>query len=242
MMPQVDGLEVCRTIRKGPAEPYVYVILLTGHGQQEEIIEGFDAGADDYITKPFESRELRARVRTGARIIELQERLRIEAMHDSLTGLLNHGAFLELLDKEIVKAHRQQTSLAVIMADLDHFKAINDRYGHPTGDSVLREAASRLRLSLRASDVIGRYGGEEFIVAVPGCNTADAAALAERFRSSICDEPIEVPSGKIKVTVSLGVAAAAINPAINLVGAADEALYRAKGAGRNRVEIDVLAV
>ncbi len=248
MMPEVDGLEVCRTIRRGPAEPYVYVILLTGQGQQEEIIEGFDAGADDYITKPFKIRELQARVRTGARIIELQgqlidarERLRVEAMHDSLTGLLNHGAFLDLLDKEIVKAHRQHTPLAVIMADLDHFKAINDRYGHPTGDSVLREAASRLRLSLRASDVIGRYGGEEFIVAVPGCTAADAAALAERFRSSICDEPIEVPSGKIKVTVSLGVTAA-INPSTNLLGAADEALYRAKGAGRNRVEIDVLAV
>ena len=247
-MPQVDGLEVCRTIRRGPQEPYVYVILLTGHGQREEIIEGLDAGADDYITKPFEIQELKARVRSGARIIELQgqlidarERLRAEAMHDSLTGLFNHAAFLDQLDKEILRARRQHTPLAVIMADLDHFKTINDRYGHLTGDSVLRETARRLRTSLRASDVIGRYGGEEFIVAAPGCTTGDAALLAERLRSSICDAPIEVPTGKIKVTLSLGVAAA-INASTSLLRAADEALYRAKDAGRNRVEIDVQAV
>jgi len=249
MMPQVDGLEVCRTIRRGPQEPYVYVILLTGHGQQEEIIEGLDAGADDYITKPFEIQELKARVRSGARIIELQgqlidarERLRDEAMHDSLTGLFNHAAFLDQLDKEILRARRQHTPLAVIMADLDHFKTINDRYGHLTGDSVLRETARRLRTSLRASDVIGRYGGEEFIVAAPGCTTGDAAALAERLRSSICDAPIEVPTGKIKVTLSLGVAAAINASTSSLLRAADEALYRAKDAGRNRVEIDVQAV
>ena len=176
-MPQVDGLEVCRTIRRGPQEPYVYVILLTGHGQREEIIEGLDAGADDYITKPFEIQELKARVRSGARIIELQgqlidarERLRAEAMHDSLTGLFNHAAFLDQLDKEILRARRQHTPLAVIMADLDHFKTINDRYGHLTGDSVLRETARRLRTSLRASDVIGR------------CRASGRAASVESLR------------------------------------------------------------
>jgi diguanylate cyclase (GGDEF)-like protein len=121
------------------------------------------------------------------------------------------------------------------MADVDHFKGINDRYGHGVGDSVLREAARRLRTSLRAFDVIGRYGGEEFVVAAPGCSTADATALAERFRSSICEVPIEVPTGRINVTMSLGVAAA-INPSTDLLRVADEALYRAKYGGRNRVE------
>jgi diguanylate cyclase (GGDEF)-like protein len=248
MMPQLDGLEVCRTIRKGAPEPYVYMILLTAQGQQEEIIEGFEAGADDYITKPFEIQELKARVRTGARIVELQEeliaareQLRVEAMHDSLTGLLNHAAFLDVLDKEIARARRQQTPLAVIMADLDHFKEINDRYGHLVGDIVLRETARRLRTSLRASDVIGRYGGEEFVVAAPGCSTADAEALAERFRSSICDLPIDVPTGRIDLTMSLGVAAA-MSASANLLSVADEALYRAKHAGRNRIELEVLTV
>jgi diguanylate cyclase (GGDEF)-like protein len=248
MMPGIDGLEVCRTIRRRAPEPYVYVILLTGRGQREEIIEGFDAGADDYIIKPFEIQELKARVRTGARIIELQaqlidarERLRMEAMHDSLTGLLNHAAFLDLLDKEISRARRQQLPLAVIMADLDHFKAINDRYGHAVGDCVLRETARRLRGSLRAFDVIGRYGGEEFVVAAPGCSAADAAVLAERFRSSMCDPSINVPNGTINVTMSLGVAAA-VNPSADLLRLADEAMYRAKRAGRNRVEIEALTV
>jgi two-component system cell cycle response regulator len=245
-MPQFDGLEVCRTIRKSAPEPYVYMILLTGHGRQEEIIEGFEAGADDYIIKPFEVQELKARVRTGARIVELQEeliaareQLRVEAMHDALTGFLNHAAFLEILDGEISRARRQHVSLAVIMADLDHFKEINDRYGHQAGDTVLRETACRLRRSLRASDVIGRYGGEEFVVAAPNCSTADAGALAERFRSSICDPPIAIPAGNIQVTVSIGVAASA-SPSASLLRVADEALYRAKHAGRNRVELEVL--
>ena len=246
MMPQVDGLQVCRTIRQGAMEPYTYVILLTGRGQREDIIEGFEAGADDYITKPFEIQELKARVRTGARIVELQEsliaareRLRIEAMHDSLTGLLNHAAFLSMLDTEIARARRQSTPLAVMMADLDHFKQINDRYGHLVGDIVLREAARRLRGALRPSDIIGRYGGEEFVVAAPVGSASDAEALAERFRSAICDLPIEVPTGSVRVTMSFGVASTASGFG-NLLRAADEALYRAKDAGRNRVALEIL--
>jgi two-component system, cell cycle response regulator len=157
MMPHMDGLDVCRTIRQHGAEPYVYVILLTAQDDPQEIVEGFQAGADDYITKPFEVQELEARVRTGARIAELQEqliaareRLRIEATHDSLTGLLNRAAFFEGFQKEVVRARRYKTPLALIMADLDHFKAINDEHGHPNGDLVLRETAHRLRASIRA--------------------------------------------------------------------------------------------
>jgi diguanylate cyclase (GGDEF)-like protein len=248
IMPAIDGLEVCRRIRQAAVEPYVYVILLTAQGEQLEIIEGFEAGADDYITKPFEIQELRARVRTGARIVALQqelvaarERLRVEATHDSLTGLLNRAAFVEAFDKEVSRARRHQTPLAVIMADLDHFKAINDQHGHLAGDTVLREAARRLRSSLRTSDVIGRYGGEEFIVAAPQCGLADAEILAERFRASICTPEIDLSDRLIRVTMSVGVAATAdMQHAAHLIKAADQALYRAKNAGRDRVELSPL--
>ena len=246
MMPHLDGLDLCRTIRQMGAEPYVYVILLTAQDDTREIVEGFEAGADDYITKPFEVQELEARVRTGARIAELQEqliaareRLRIEATHDSLTGLLNRAAFFEGFHKEIIRARRYRTPLALIMADIDHFKAINDRRGHPIGDAVLRETARRLRASMRASDVIGRYGGEEFVVAAPDCGMEDAIALAERFRTCICTLPIAVADDEVFVTMSLGVAATCdMDEADRLVPVADEALYRAKHAGRNKVEVE----
>jgi two-component system cell cycle response regulator len=248
MMPQVDGVEVCRTIRRTATEPYIYVILLTSQGEQQEIIEGFESGADDYITKPFEVQELKARLRTGVRILELQEQLisareqlRAEAMHDSLTGLLNRAAFFTSLDKEISRARRDYAPIALFMADIDHFKEINDRYGHPAGDIVLRETARRLRSSLRSFDVIGRYGGEEFIVAAPECSTAEARVLAERFRATVCAAPVDVGNGSIRVTLSIGVAGTSdMNEAPRLLRAADEALYRAKHAGRNKVESEVL--
>jgi len=243
MMPRLDGLDVCRSIRTTGAEPYIYIILLTAQGQQQEIIEGFDAGADDYITKPFEIQELKARVRTGARIVELQEQLisareqlRVEATHDSLTGLLNRAAFFEFYENEVGRAQRYGTRLALIMADIDHFKQINDQHGHLAGDAVLREVARRLRVSIRESDVIGRYGGEEFVVAAPNCTMTDAVALAERFRSTICAPAIDLPDAQLFVTMSLGVAAISdVNGADRLLHLADEALYLAKHRGRNQV-------
>jgi len=246
MMPHVDGLDVCRTIRRHGAEPYVYVILLTAQDAPREVVEGFEAGADDYITKPFEVQELEARVRTGARIAELQEqlitareRLRIEATHDSLTGLLNRGAFFEVFAKEVIRARRYHTPLALIMADIDHFKSINDRHGHPIGDAVLRETARRLRASIRASDVIGRYGGEEFVVAATDCDMRNALAMAERFRACICSLPITVADDEVEVTMSLGVAGTCdMDEADQLVKVADEALYRAKHGGRNKIEVE----
>jgi two-component system, cell cycle response regulator len=244
VMPLMDGVEVCRAIRKGAPEPYVYVILLTGRSEQEEIVEGFEAGADDYITKPFEIQELKARVRTGARIVERQEQLisareqlRVEAMYDALTALLNRAAFFDIFKKEVARADRQKAPLALIMADLDHFKDTNDRYGHLAGDAVLVETAHRLRSRLRVSDSIGRYGGEEFVIVAPGCNAADAAALAERFRLSICGKPVDVASDSIPVTMSFGVAATSdMTKSSQLLRAADEALYRAKNGGRNTVQ------
>jgi diguanylate cyclase (GGDEF)-like protein len=242
-MPQVDGVDVCRAIRRRALEPDVYIILLTGKGEREEIVEGFEAGADDYMTKPFDVAELKARVRTGARIVERQaeliasrEQLRAEAMYDSLTGLLNRAAFFDIFQKEVSRAKRHETPLALIMADLDNFKDANDRYGHLAGDVVLVEISRRLRALLRVSDSIGRYGGEEFVILAPGCSPDAASLLAERFRLSISSTPIALASESIVVTMSFGVAATSdMSRASGLLRSADEALYRAKNSGKNKV-------
>lgn len=238
MMPHLDGVEVCRAIKKRIAEPYVYIILLTAKGHQEEINEGLEAGADDYITKPFDLQELKARLRVGKRILELHEQLVAQATHDSLTGLLNRSAILEALQKELKRSVREKNPVAVIMTDLDHFKHVNDTYGHLVGDAVLREAARRLGASLRAYDSVGRYGGEEFLVIAPNCNLTGGADLAERLRESICGVPIDASGEAITATMSFGVAATCEIKQVNkLLRTADEALYAAKKAGRNRVEV-----
>ena len=245
MMPEVDGVEVCRRIRQGAREPYIYIILLTAKGQKAEIIEGLEAGADDYITKPFDLQELKARLRSGKRILELQEhlvtareQLRIQATHDSLTGLFNRMAILEALDREITRSNRENKPVAVIMADLDHFKDINDTHGHQAGDAVLQETARRILASLRAYDSVGRYGGEEFLVVIPGSGLDAAAELAERLRQGVSAQAVCVDGAMISTTLSLGLAVSTgeINRPEQLLQQADEALYAAKGAGRNRVE------
>jgi two-component system, cell cycle response regulator len=243
IMPQMDGVEVCRTIRRRTVEPYLYVILLTVKGQQREIVEGLEAGADDYITKPFDLLELKARLRAGRRILELQDQLiasrdllRFEASHDAQTGLLNHAAIVETLRKEVLRAQRERTPLGVIMIDLDHFKSVNDRYGHLAGDTVLREVSTRLQKAMRPYDSVGRFGGEEFIVVAPGCTLAKATSLAERLRQSICGQPVQESANAIEITASLGVSAAAeADGPDQVLRATDEALYRAKIQGRNRV-------
>jgi len=239
MMPHMDGVEVCRAIKKRIAEPYVYIILLTAKGHQEEINEGLEAGADDYITKPFDLQELKARLRVGKRILELHEQLVSQATHDSLTSLLNRSALIEVLQKELIRSVREKNPVAVIMADLDHFKHVNDTYGHLAGDAVLREAARRMSASLRAYDAVGRYGGEEFLVVAPSCSVAGGTELAERLRQSICGVPIDASGRAIVVTMSFGVAATCEIKQVNkLLSMADEALYAAKKAGRNRVEVN----
>jgi two-component system cell cycle response regulator len=247
MMPGMDGVEVCRKVRQRGREPYIYLLLLTTKGRKENIIEGLDAGADDYLTKPFDPHELQVRLRTGKRIVTLQaeiiearEALRIQATHDALTGVWNRRAILEMLGTELARSRRDELPVAAAMADLDHFKRINDTYGHVVGDAVLGEAVSRMRGLLRPYDAIGRYGGEEFLVILPGCTSQDAFRLAERLRLGISQEPIVIPGGTIEVTISLGVATTdtvAILDATALIQAADTALYHAKAGGRNRVEL-----
>jgi two-component system cell cycle response regulator len=245
MMPHVDGVQVCRAVRKLAREPYVYIILLTARGRQEEIIEGLEAGADDYITKPFDLDELKARLRAGKRILDLQEQLvsareqlRVQATHDSLTGFLNRFAILEALNREVTRSAREGTPAAVIMADLDHFKQVNDTYGHAAGDDVLRESARRMLSSIRAYDSIGRYGGEEFLIIAPGCSVDEATIQAERLRASVSAAAIDADGSAVLMTMSVGVAATREGKrADDLLRAADEALYQAKDGGRNRVEI-----
>jgi diguanylate cyclase (GGDEF)-like protein len=246
MMPSLDGVDVCRAVRRAAREPYRYIILLTAKGHQTEIIEGLEAGADDYITKPYDLQELKARLRAGKRILELQEQLvmareqlRVQATHDSLTGLFNRMAILEALEREVVRSNREKHPMAVIMADLDHFKDINDTYGHQAGDAVLQEIARRMLSSFRAYDFVGRYGGEEFLIVVPSSELPVAVELAERLRQNASAQPANVGGVTIPVSLSLGVAASTAgssSQATQLLHSADEALYAAKKAGRNRVE------
>lgn len=243
-MPKVDGIQVCRTVRKLLTDRYVYIILVTSHEGEDSLIAGFDAGADDYVTKPFKTRELQARIRSGVRVVQLQhqliaarEQIREKAMHDPLTGLLTRGAFFELHERELLRASRSHTPTSIIMADLDHFKQVNDRYGHLVGDDVLREASHRLLATIRRSDAAGRYGGEEFIAVAPACGLADALQLADRFRQSISATPFETASGPVSLTTSVGVATTDhMADSAHLLKAADDALYLAKARGRNRVE------
>ena len=206
-----------------------------------------EAGADDYITKPFNAHELRVRLRAGRRILELQEELvearealRRQATHDGLTGIWNRTAILEVLEKELIRGNRERTPVAVLMADLDHFKSVNDKWGHMAGDAVLREAASRMQAGLRRYDSLGRLGGEEFLVVLPGCEGAGAAAQADRLRETLRAAPVAIPGGALTVTCSVGVSWTEMpdaEQAGRLVRAADEALYAAKRGGRDRVEI-----
>ena len=242
-MPEANGLEVCQAIRSDPESRYVYAILLTSHDRDEDVIAGFDAGADDYVTKPFNTKELRARIRSGARIVQLQrqlvaahEELREKAMHDALTGLLTRGAFFEISDHEFARARRSRIPVSIVMADIDRFKSINDRFGHPGGDDVLREMARRLQATFRKEDAVGRYGGEEFVALAVGCEGADANRLAERFRQAVACEPFAIGAERLDVTTSVGVVTGeAADGVLELVRAADEALYCAKSSGRNRV-------
>jgi diguanylate cyclase (GGDEF)-like protein len=244
MMPGMDGLEICRRIRSANREPYIYILLLTARTESQDLIQGMDAGADDYLTKPFNAHELRVRLHAGRRILDLQEALlkarealREQATHDGLTGLLNRTGILEKLDEELSRASRTGTPVSVLMADLDLFKSINDTCGHLVGDAVLREAARRLRSAARRYDSVGRYGGEEFLIVLPGCNTADAAVQGERMREAIGATLFEVPSHPFLVTASLGVACSTQCAPDALVREADDALYLAKAQGRNRVVV-----
>lgn len=256
MMPNRNGLEVCRELRATAQENYTYIILLTAKDRKEDLLAALEAGADDYLSKPYDPAELKARLRAGRRILDLQAELitarnalHIKATYDPLTGLYNRGAIEDILTRELARSRREGQALSVGLADLDYFKSINDTHGHAAGDAVLREATKRLQNQLRVYDSLGRYGGEEFLIVLPGCDAATATAVAERLRTAISDAPFTLREGPLRVTLSLGVSTlpaplareTAHNPVEvaeildRLVRAADVALYQAKQEGRNRV-------
>jgi two-component system cell cycle response regulator len=245
-MPGLSGPQVCRILRARTASPYVYLILLTARTAREHLVTGLASGADDYVLKPFDPIELQLRVRTGQRIVELQhellaarQELERRANHDALTGAANRGAVLSKVESEASRSARQGTHYCLILFDLDFFKRINDSHGHRAGDIVLKEAVRRANIELRPYDVLGRYGGEEFMVLLPGCELRAGAVVAERLRKCFADSPFQVDKVAIDVTASFGVVCSS-QPHSSLemlVDAADSALYRAKANGRNRIEL-----
>ena len=239
MMPALSGVELCCKVRQESEAPFVYLVLLTGKAKTEDIVQGMESGADDYLSKPFDRQELKVRLRAGQRIVELHEKLRIHATRDALTNLWNRRMILEILGRECARAARAGTELGVVIADLDHFKRVNDILGHLGGDAVLLEASRRMNRVLRPYDAMGRYGGEEFLIVLPGCDQAGTVTAAQRMRQVVQEAEITTPAGNILVTVSLG-AVTGEGPSIDsdeLIKNADTALYRAKRAGRNRVEV-----
>src|SRR5579862_8260067 len=238
MMPELDGPGVCLEIRKQQERPYVHIVLLTSRGSKEDVVAGLEAGADDYLTKPWDPAELMARLRTGRRILQLEDRLvearetmRYKATHDPLTSLFNRGVIMDLLSRELIRTRRENGCTLVMLGDLDHFKDVNDRYGHIVGDEVLQEVARRLLGLVRSYDFVGRYGGEEFLIVLNNCDSTQALVRAEQIRNSIAGQPVQTKCGPLSITMSLGVLSSEdwdLSAAEQVLGEADTALYQAK--------------
>ena len=247
-LPDMDGLKLAEDLKANPEFRSRYIIMLTGEDDQEDKIEGLESGADDYITKPFQSRELLAHIRAGARIVNLQKelletnkRLELLSITDGLTKLNNHRYLQDELTRAFDESQRYGRPLSLAMIDLDFFKRVNDTYGHAVGDDVLKRASALFHDSARSTDLVARYGGEEFAVMMPETELADAVTFAEKIRSLISATPLETQAGPLNVTVSIGVASvphSRINTAKELIVAADKALYRAKKSGRNQVQAE----
>jgi diguanylate cyclase (GGDEF)-like protein len=244
MMPGLNGVDICNQVRAEEDLFSTYIILLTARGKKEDVVEGLQSGANDYVLKPFDIEELRARLRVGERMMDLQDKLAqaIEqqkrlALTDPLTGIANRRAILDHLEMEMARARRKNTPLWISMLDIDHFKRINDQFGHSAGDLVLKACVQRIALLIRRYDSFGRYGGEEFLLVFPKEEGDTDVQAMERIREAIASEEIEAEKNRIRITVSLGAVQWNGSDSVDeFIRKADDALYRAKGNGRNRVE------
>ena len=250
MMPEMSGLELCRAIRKDTSKGYVFIVLLTAKDSKDDIVSGLEAGADDYLTKPPNHSEMIARIKTGIRILELErslkranEEIRVLSITDPLTGCYNRGYMTERLPQEIKRAKRYRHPLSLLLCDIDHFKELNDTYGHQVGDRILKKFVQWIKKSIRSDvDWLARYGGEEFLIVLPETDFNGAYIMAERLRSAIAQRVINVQERGIHVTASFGVTG--LDPATPndklspeaMITQVDKCLYQAKQEGRNRVE------
>lgn len=241
-MPRMEGTSLCREVRALDLTHYTYIVLLTGHDSQADIVTGLDAGADDYLRKPVDTTELVARLNAGRRILRLEQSLRaanarieLLSVTDGLLGIFNRRYLDTHLQGETERAQRYDRPLSIIVWDVDHFKKVNDTHGHATGDAVLLELVQRASAELRPSDWMARYGGEEFVIVLPETDAEGAAATAERIRRVIAGEPVPTQAADIAVTASFGVAGTPVSSGSDVITRADAALFRSKREGRNRV-------
>jgi two-component system cell cycle response regulator len=246
MMPKLDGLGLCREVRSAHRDgAYVYILLLTSRQDAEDVVAGLEAGADDYITKPFHPAVLQARLHTGRRILSLEETLvrareemRFKATHDELTSLWNRAAILSMARNELSRSSREARPFSVLLCDIDRFKRINDNHGHLVGDVVLEEVSRRLISSVRDYDAVGRYGGEEFLIIVSNCDEESLRTRAENVRTAIGSIPIQTGKAELSVSISIGAMTHCCwehdISLESILAKADAALYNAKAAGRNR--------
>ena len=251
-MPDLSGLELCQRIRSAAQSPYTYIIIVTGHSDKDKVVEGLSSGADDYITKPFHRDELQARVRVGRRLLDLHRQIEDKnrlleelALTDALTGLPNRRAIEEWAGRQLSGAARHGFSFWVVMIDLDHFKKVNDTYGHDAGDTVLKGFAEILKANTRLSNIAGRVGGEEFLQVLTHADERAVKIVVERVREQFEAEKFCFDGATRFFTASFGVTGFCGNtapPFSELAGRADAALYRAKHLGRNRIELDAIEV
>lgn len=248
MMPKLNGIDICRRVREKITDRYTYIILMTAKTDSNNVIEGLTAGADDYITKPFQRPELKARLATGKRIINLetqlldtQKKLHELATRDGLTDLWNRSAVLQIMEEEVERSHREKTHLSAIMIDIDHFKKVNDSCGHLSGDAVLVAIARRLMENVRPYDKIGRYGGDELLIVLPNTSWENLEIIADRLQKAISEKNFIIPGyDPLEVTISIGGTSydgVKKKHVDSLIQESDLALYEAKNEGRNRYKM-----